>query len=283
MDKKILSDQARGDLTDFARTIREKTLHTIGKLGSGHIGGSLSIVEILALLYGHVMKYDPKNPAAPDRDMLVLSKGHAGPALYATLALKGFFPIDWLDTLNQGGTKLPSHCDRNKTPGIDMTTGSLGQGLSVACGIALGKKLDGLKVKVFCIIGDGESDEGQNWEAAMFAPQYGLDNLIAFTDYNKMQIDGKTDQVMDLRDIEGKWRSFGWYVERCNGHDFSAMNEAIIRSCSQAEGKDAKPSMIILDTIKGKGVQFSEGKFESHHMPVTMEMAEQAITALGGK
>ena len=283
MDEKLLSDQIRGDLAGFAREIRKKTLYTIAKLGVGHIGGALSIVDILALLYGHEMKYDPKNPGTLDRDILVLSKGHAGPALYATLALKGFFPIDWLDTLNHGGTKLPSHCDRNKTPGIDMTTGSLGQGLSAACGFALGRKADGSRVKVFCIIGDGESNEGQNWEAAMFAAQYRLNNLIAFTDYNKMQIDGTTEQIMDLGDIEGKWRSFGWYVERSSGHDFSAMHEAISRSRFQGEKGDGKPSMIILDTVKGKGAVFCEGKLEGHNMPVSMEMAEQAIAALGGK
>ena len=280
MDGKILSDQVQNELVDFAREIRRKTLYTIGKLGVGHIGGALSIADILALLYGMEMKYNPKNPADPDRDILVLSKGHAGPALYATLALKGFFPLAWLDTLNQGGTRLPSHCDRNKTPGIDMTTGSLGQGLSSACGLALGRKTDGSKVRVFCIIGDGESNEGQNWEAAMFAAQYKLSNLIAFTDYNKMQIDGTTEQIMDLSDIEGKWKSFGWFVQRCDGHDFTAMHNAITAAGSQ---NGNKPSMIILDTIKGKGAPFCEGKLESHNMPVTLEMAEQAGAALGGK
>ena len=275
----MLDGKCLNELSGFAREIRKKTLYTIGKRGVGHIGGSLSIADILALLYGHEMKYDPKNPAAVDRDILVLSKGHAGPALYATLALKGFFPLEWLDTLNEGGTRLPSHCDRNKTPGIDMTTGSLGQGLSAACGIALGKKIDGLKVKVFCIIGDGESDEGQNWEAAMFASQFGLGNLIAFTDCNKLQIDGTTQQVMDLKDIEGKWESFGWFVRRCDGHDFGAMHNAISEAYSQA---GSMPSMIILDTIKGKGAPFCEGIMEGHHMTVTMEMAEQAIAALGG-
>ena len=283
LDEKLLSDADRSDLIGFAKEIRQKTIYTIGKLGVGHIGGALSLGDILALLYGHEMKYDPKNPADPSRDILVLSKGHAGPALYATLALKGFFPLSWLDTLNQGGTRLPSHCDRNKTPGIDMTTGSLGQGLSAACGIALGRKVDGSKVKIFCIIGDGESDEGQNWEAAMFAAQYRLGNLIAFTDYNKMQIDGTTEQIMELEDLEAKWKSFGWYAQRCNGHDFDAMHEAISRARTQAEGGNAKPSMIILDTIKGRGAAFCEGKLEGHNMPVTMEMAEQAIAALGGK
>ena len=274
----MLDEKNLNDLAGFAREIRKKTLYTIGKLGVGHIGGALSIADILALLYGHEMKYDPKNPASADRDLLVLSKGHAGPALYATLALKGFFPIEWLDTLNQGGTRLPSHCDRNKTPGIDMTTGSLGQGLSAACGIALGRKMDGSKVKVFCIIGDGESDEGQNWEAAMFAAQNKLSNLIAFTDYNKMQIDGTTKEVMDLDDLEARWKSFGWFVRRSDGHDFAAMHKAI----SEAGSQDGKPSMIILDTIKGKGASFCEGKLEGHNMPVTMEMAEQASAALGG-
>jgi len=275
----MLTPELHSSLKDFAREIRKKTLYTIGKLGVGHIGGALSIADILALLYGKEMHYDPKNPRLESRDLLVLSKGHAGPALYAALAIKGFFPLEWLDTLNQGGTRLPSHCDRNKTPGIDMTTGSLGQGLSAACGLALGRKLDGSKIRVFCIIGDGESDEGQNWEAAMFASQYGLSNLIAFTDYNKMQIDGTTEQIMGLGDIEGKWKSFGWFVQRCDGHDFTAMHAAIAEAQSQA-GTMGKPSMIILDTIKGKGASFCEGKVESHNMPVTLEMAEQAIAEL---
>ena len=274
----MLDAGALKELSGFAKEIRKKTLHTIGTLGVGHIGGALSVADVLALLYGCQMKYDPKNPNAPDRDILVLSKGHAGPALYATLAIKGFFPLDWLDTLNKGGTRLPSHCDRNKTPGIDMTAGSLGQGLSAACGFAVGRKADGSNVKVFCIIGDGESDEGQVWEAAMFAAHSRLSNLIAFTDYNKMQIDGTTDQIMDLGDIESKWKSFGWYVQRCDGHDISAMHEAVCRSRAQ----DSKPSMIILDTIKGKGVSFCEGKVEGHNMPVTLEMVEQAVAALGG-
>ncbi|MCL2374456.1 MAG: transketolase [Treponema sp.] len=274
----MLDEKTLAGVTGFAREIRAKTLYAIARLGVGHIGGALSVADVLALLYDREMKYDPKNPADPNRDIFILSKGHAGPALYATLALKGFFPIEWLDTLNQGGTCLPSHCDRNKTPGIDMTAGSLGQGLSAACGFALGRKFDGSAVKVFCIIGDGESNEGQVWEAAMFASQYRLANLIAFTDYNKMQIDGTTDEVMSLEDIEGKWKSFGWHTLRCDGHDIAAMHEAISLCRAQSE----KPSMIILDTIKGKGASFCEGKVESHNMPVTMEMAEQAVAAMGG-
>jgi transketolase len=268
------------NLKGFAKEIRKKTLGMIGKLGVGHIGGALSVADVLALLYGREMRYDPQNPLWEKRDILVLSKGHAGPALYAALALKGFFPLSWLDTLNQGGTRLPSHCDRNRTPGIDMTTGSLGQGLSAACGIALGRKIDKSGVTIFCIIGDGESDEGQNWEAAMFAAHYGLSNLIAFTDYNKLQIDGSTDEVMSLGDIEGKWKSFGWYVQRCDGHNFTAMHEAVSSAMSKRKAGQDKPSMIILDTIKGKGAAFCENKVESHNMNFTPEAAAEAIAAL---
>ena len=261
---------------DFAKEIRKKTIYTIAKLGVGHIGGALSIVELLALLYEEEMKIDPSNPLWEERDMLVLSKGHAGPALYATLALKGFFPLSELDTLNQGGTNLPSHCDRTKTKGIDMSTGSLGQGLSAACGLALAHKVDKKDNLVFAIIGDGESQEGQNWEAAMFAAQYKLDNLIAFTDYNKMQIDGTTDEVMSLGDIEGKWNTFGWYTQRVDGHDIEAMHQAI----QSAKTQSGKPSMIILDTIKGKGAAFCEGKVANHNMAFDMGVANEAIAQL---
>jgi transketolase len=277
-----VDDKKLDDLLCFAREIRIKTLYAIGKLGVGHIGGALSIAEVLALLYGLEMRYDPQNPRWEGRDLLVLSKGHAGPALYAALAIKGFFPVSWLDTLNQGGTRLPSHCDRNRTPGIDMSTGSLGQGLSAASGLALGRRLDKSAVKVFCIIGDGESNEGQNWEAAMFAAHYDLSNIIAFTDYNKLQIDGTMEQIMNLGDIEGKWESFGWHVERCNGHDIAAMHEAVCCCRTQAEGENAKPSMIILDTVKGKGAAFCEGKVGSHNMNFSLEVANEAIAALGG-
>ncbi|MCL2832515.1 MAG: transketolase [Treponema sp.] len=278
----MLDSKELSVLNDFAREIRKKTLYMIGKLGVGHIGGALSIADILALLYGKEMNYDPKNPKWEDRDLLVLSKGHAGPALYAALAIKGFFPLEWLDTLNQGGTNLPSHCDRNRTPGIDMTTGSLGQGLSAACGLALARRIDGSKVKVFCVIGDGETDEGQNWEAAMFAAHNKISSLIAFTDFNKFQIDGSTESILNLGDIEAKWRSFGWYVARCSGHDIAEMHEAIAGARAQAEKADGRPSMIILDTIKGKGAAFCENKAESHNMNFNLETANEAIAALGG-
>ncbi len=271
----LTSDQST-QLASFAKDIRKHTLFSIGNLGVGHIGGALSIVDLLALLYGKVMQIDPANPTWEERDLLVLSKGHAGPALYATLALKGFFPVEELITLNQGGTNLPSHCDRTKTKGIDMTTGSLGQGLSAACGLAYAMKLDKKKAFVYAIIGDGESQEGQNWEAAMFASHHQIDHLIAFTDYNKMQIDGTTEEVLNLGDIEEKWNSFGWFTQRIDGHDLSAMDMAI----KKAKEQKGKPSMIILDTIKGKGAAFCEGNVANHNMAFDLNTANEAIQAL---
>lgn len=259
-----------------ANEIRIKTLETIGHLGVGHVGGSLSVIEVLTLLYFKEMNIDPTDPKKVGRDLLVLSKGHAGPALYSTLALRGFFPLSWLKTLNKGGTNLPSHCDRTKTPGIDMTTGSLGQGLSAACGMALSCKIDKLENYTYAIIGDGESDEGQNWEAAMFASQYKLNKLIAFTDYNKLQLDGTTESTMDLGDIEGKWRAFGWNVYRCDGHDIAAIESKI--ECAKLS--NYKPNMIILDTVKGKGAAFAENKLTNHNMVVSKEIASEAINEL---
>ncbi len=264
-------------IVEFAKEIRKQTLFTIGNLGVGHIGGALSVVDVLALLYGKVMKIDPANPLWEERDMLVLSKGHAGPALYATLALKGFFPMEELTTLNQGGTNLPSHCDRTRTVGIDMTTGSLAQGFSAACGLAYARQLDAKEGYVYAIIGDGESQEGQVWEAAMFAAHYKLDHLIAFTDYNKMQIDGTTDEIMGLGDIEGKWRSFGWYTQRVDGHDVEALDRAVLA----AQKNSGKPSMIIMDTIKGKGAFFCEGQVGSHSMSFDLAKANEAMARLG--
>jgi transketolase len=272
----MLSHSQLEYLQEFAKEIRKKTIHEIANLGVGHIGGALSIVDILALLYAQEMQVRPEDPQWAGRDLLVLSKGHAGPALYATLSLRGFFPESWLDTLNKGGTNLPSHCDRTKTPGIDMSTGSLGQGLSAACGMAYARRLDENPCYVYAIIGDGESQEGQNWEAAMFAAQYRLDHLIAFTDYNKLQIDGTVDEIMSLGDICSKWEAFGWHVQRVDGHDFHQMHEAI----QQAKRLQGRPSMIILDTIKGKGAAFCEGMVGNHNMKVDMATAVLAISEL---
>ncbi len=270
-----LSQQERAELEARAKDIRILTIDAIGYLGVGHIGGALSVIEVLTVLYFRHLRHDPARPRWYERDRLVLSKGHAGPALYSTLALRGFFPTEWLHTLNQGGTRLPSHCDRNRTPGIDMTTGSLGQGLSAACGIALANRLDGIDCHVYAIIGDGESDEGQVWEAAMFAAKYRLTRLIAFTDKNKLQIDGPTDEVMDLGRLEDKWAAFGWNTARVDGHDVAAIDGAI----SDAKTRGG-PAMIILDTIKGKGAAFCEGAANNHNLAFDYETAKAAIAQL---
>jgi transketolase len=272
-----MSENKYSELEELAREIRKKTIDSIGFLGVGHIGGAMSIVELLTILYFKKMHVDPQNPKMADRDKLVLSKGHGGPALYSILAQKGFFPEEWLRTLNKGGTKLPSHCDMNRTPGIDMTTGSLGQGLSAAIGLALAMRLDGSERNVFAVIGDGESQEGQNWEAAMTASMLKLNKLIAFTDYNKMQIDGYTKNIMSIDDPVEKWSSFGWNTLRIDGHDFEALDKAI----DEARLSGDQPSMIIMDTIKGKGCSFAEGVLTNHNMVFSYEQAKEAIKALG--
>lgn len=268
------------DWTSKCTEIRRLILKTIGTFGSGHIGGSLSIVELLTVLYEKHMNIDPKNPNMTGRDRLIVSKGHSGPAVYAVLCSKGYFGEDWLLTLNQPGTNLPSHCDMNRTPGIDMTTGSLGQGFSCAMGIAKASKLKKDGATIYTIIGDGESQEGQIWEAAMFAAQHKLDNLIAFTDYNKLQLDGKVSEICDVAPLYEKWRAFGWNVLVLDdGHDCEAIDEAIT-SAKSAQ----KPSMIILHTIKGKGISFAEAAGAGNHsMQVTQEMMAAGFVELRGE
>lgn len=263
-------------VAEFARQIRLATLRQFRALGSGHIGGSLSIADLLAVLYGGVMRLDPANPHLEGRDQLVLSKGHAGPALYATLALKGYFPLDALDTLNRNGTILPSHCDRRKTPGIDMTTGSLGQGISSAIGIALAGRLKRDDSYCYLVLGDGECDEGQVWEGALFAAHHKVANLIGFVDKNLKQLDGYTSDVCDLGDLRAKFAEFGWFTREIDGHDHAAIRSAIGEAKAQAE----KPSMIILDTVKGKGVKFVEETGANHHMAMTVEQIDEAVAAL---
>jgi len=264
-------------LIEKSKEIRRYTLESIAHLGVGHIGGSLSIVEVLTVLYYKHMRVDPKNPKLEGRDRLVVSKGHAGPGVYAALASKGYFPVELLFTLNQFGTNLPSHCDMNKTPGIDMTTGSLGQGFSASVGVAIGSKIKKDGAYIYAIIGDGESQEGQIWEAAMLAAHKKLDNLIAFTDFNKMQIDGNVEDINEAGDIVGKWVSFGWHTQRIDGHDMDAIDQAIIK----AKNNPGKPHMIILDTIKGKGAKFAEDAGSAcHNMPVTKDMIKDVIEGL---
>ena len=261
------------DLRVFAEEIRVETIKELAHLGFGHIGGSMSVVETLAVLYGGQMNYDPKNPTLESRDRLVMSKGHAGPALYATLALKGFFPLERLLTLNQGGTSLPSHCDRLKTPGVDMTTGSLGQGISLAIGLAMGAKMRGKDYTTYLILGDGECDEGQVWEGAMFAAHFKLNHLIAFVDLNKQQLDGTTDDVMSMGDMVAKFESFGWLTKKVNGHNVDEIIEAIAAGKAQTE----KPVMIILDTIKGNGCELALQRFPNHHIAFTAEEMAPSI------
>jgi len=261
------------ELREFAATIRLETVRQVGRRGFGHIGGALSVVEALAVLYGGVMRIDPENPGWPGRDKLVMSKGHAGPALYSTLALKGYFPMEWLGTLNQPGTRLPSHCDRNLTPGIDMTTGSLGQGASSACGLALAQKLDGGGARTYLFIGDGECDEGQVWEAALFANQYKLDNLIMFVDWNKRQLDGNTDDVIRLGDIASKFSSFGWGTQTVDGSDVAEILSAV----EAAQSVSGKPSCIVLDTVKGLGVPCVEAIHLNHHLVFEGELLDKAL------
>lgn len=268
------------NLVTLARNIRENIVNCIGSLGVGHIGGCLSIADLLAVLYGKHMNYDPKNPKMEGRDRLVCSKGHAGPGIYAVLAEVGFFPKEVLETLNQGGTTLPSHCDMNKTPGVDMTAGSLGQGFSCAIGIALGSRLRKDGANIYAIIGDGESQEGQIWEAAMYASQAKLDNLIAFTDYNKMQLDNYTKEINDLDPLDKKWESFGWKVWVIDGNDIDAIDNAII----EAKAYVGKPKMIIMNTVKGKGVSYVESALVgSHSMSITPELRAQGIKEIRGE
>ena len=270
----------RENMDRFASELRYVITDMICRSGSGHIGGALSLVEIMMTLYDRSMNIDPANPKWEDRDRLVLSKGHAAPVLYATLAYRDFFPKSWLATLNADGTKLPSHADGRTVPGIDMTTGSLGQGLSAACGMALAAKKDGKKHHVFCIIGDGESNEGQNWEAALFASHWKLDNLIAITDYNKLQIDGTTTEVLNLEPLTDKWAAFGWNVLEMNGHDW----DDIYHKIEQAKAlNNGKPVMLIAHTIKAKGCTILENQVGSHNIKVPDRKShDQHLAAIVG-
>lgn len=257
----------------FAARIRLETVKQVGKRGFGHLGGALSVVDALAVLYGGVMNIDPKNPDWTERDKLVMSKGHAGPAVYSALALKGYFPMDWLETLNQPGTRLPSHCDRKLTPGIDMTTGSLGQGVSTAIGLALAQKMDGKDSRTYLFVGDGECNEGQVWEGALFANQQKLDNLTLFVDYNHKQLDGSTEEVLDMGDIAAKFTAFGWHVQSIDGNDVEAISKAI----KTVQSVKDKPSCIVLNTVKGAGVPCVELIELNHHIVLDGELLETAI------
>lgn len=255
------------DLERFSQEIRYYLLKELYHMGFGHYGGSLSIVETLAVLYGKHLKASPETQQLEDRDYFVLSKGHGGPALYATLFLKGYFPEDWLYTLNDNGTRLPSHPDRNLTPGVDMTTGSLGQGISSATGIALGNKIAKRDNYTYCIVGDGELNEGQCWEAIQFAAHRQLNKFILFIDDNKKQLDGYTKDISEPFDFVEKLRSFGFATQRVDGASVSEIDQAV----NQAKKVVGQPSCIVLNTIKGQGVSYIESLMDNHHLRPTEE------------
>ena len=271
-----MNDQDINFLKEKSKEVRKLLLGSIHSVGKGHYGGSLSIVDILVLLYNKEMNIDVNNPKKQDRDRLVLSKGHAGPALYSVLADKGYISKEDLLTLNKENTLLPSHCDMNKTNGIDMTTGSLGQGISCAVGMAKASKIKNDNCYIYCIVGDGECNEGQVWEAAIAASSFKLNNLILFVDYNKMQLDGDLVDIIDMGDMSKKWESFGFFVKDVDGHNFDEIHNAIVESKNQD-----KPTAIILNTIKGKGVSVIESAgYKSHSMGLTNEQLEEAIKEL---
>lgn len=260
-------------LMKIAEEIRLGILEGTYNAGSGHPGGSLSCADVMAYLYFSELNVDPANPKWEDRDRFVLSKGHAAPALYAALSLRGFFPREDIKTLRQIDSHLQGHPDMNKTPGVDISTGSLGIGVSNACGMAIAAKLQNKDYRVYAITGDGELQEGQIWESAMFASHYKLDNLIVFSDLNGLQIDGKTSDVMSVEPIDKRFEAFGWNVARINGHDFDAI-EAAVEAAKQVKGK---PSVIICDTVKGKGVSFMEDKAGWHGVAPKKDEYEAAV------
>ncbi|MCC3864298.1 transketolase [Terrisporobacter petrolearius] len=265
-------------LNEITNVIRKDIVSMICKSKSGHPGGSLSAVEILTALYFDQMNIDPTNPKMEDRDRFVLSKGHAAPALYATLAERGYFEKEELNNLRKLGSMLQGHPDMKKIPGVEMSTGSLGQGFSVACGMAMAAKLDNAPWNVYALLGDGEVQEGIIWEAAMSAAHYKLDNMIAFLDYNGLQIDGEVESVMGINPIEDKFRTFGWNVITIDGHDF----DQIFAALDMAKDTVDKPTMIIAKTVKGKGVSFMENQASWHGSAPSEEQLEQALSELGG-
>ena len=264
------------ELSVIANKIRKNALTAVYSAKSGHPGGSLSIADVLALLYFEIMNIDPKNPKNPDRDRFVLSKGHAAPALYSALALRGYFPVEDIPTFRHTGSYLQGHPDMNKVPGVDMSTGSLGQGVSAAGGIALSAKLDNKNYRVYTILGDGELEEGQVWEQAMFAAHYKLDNLTAFIDFNGLQIDGDVTKVMNPTPIDKKFEAFGWNVIVCSAHDFDELERAI----ENAKNTKGKPTAIVMKSVKGKNVSFMENNAVWHGSVPNEEQYNQAIGEL---
>lgn len=273
-------DQAtKKNLELMAYKIRKLALTGIYRANSGHPGGSLSIAEIMSILYFDVMNVDPKAPKCPDRDRFVMSKGHCAPALYATLAYKGFFPEKDVETLRKTDSYLQGHPDMKNIPGVDMSTGSLGQGICAANGMALAAKLDGKDYRVYTVLGDGELEEGQVWEAAMFAAHYKLDNLTAFVDLNLLQIDGDVREVMNPTPVDKKFEAFGWNVILTDAHDVEKLRNAV----EEAKNTKGKPTVIIAKSVKGKGVSYMENNAAWHGAAPGSEEFEQAMRELDAK
>ena len=264
------------EIQNIANKMRLDVIEMTTAAGSGHPGGSLSAADAVAALYFRIMNIDPADPYKDDRDRFVLSKGHAAPILYAALAERGYFPTDELKTLRKIGTRLQGHPAYHDVPGVEVTTGSLGQGLSMACGMALAGKMDGKDYRVYCMLGDGELQEGQNWEAAMFARAYGLSNLTALVDRNRLQISGNTEEVMGLDPLPEKFKAFGWNVEIIDGHNI----RMIIDACGKAARSKKNPTVIILNTVKGKGVSFMENNVGFHGKACNPEEYAKAVAEL---
>ena len=274
-----MTESRTKELQKIAYKIRRDAIDAVYSAASGHPGGSLSIAEILAYLYFEEMNIDPKNPQKPDRDRFVLSKGHAAPGLYAALAERGYFPVEELKTLRQIDSVLQGHPDMKHIPGVDMSTGSLGLGISAACGMALAAKQMKQDWRVWTIVGDGESEEGQVWEAAMFAAHYKLDNLCAFVDWNGLQIDGAVKDVMNPTPLDEKFKAFGWHVIMIDAHDLAAIDAAV----KEAKATKGQPTAIIAKSVKGKGVSYMENAVNWHGAAPKQEQYEQAIKELDAK
>ena len=262
----------------MAITIREDIIRMLEHAGSGHSAGPLGLADIFTALYFNIMKHDPKNPAWPERDLMILSNGHTVPVRYATMARAGYFPVEELMTLRRLGSRLQGHPERTKLPGMENTSGPLGSGLSQAAGMAyVMKNIDTQPHRwVYTVMGDGELNEGNIWEAAMFAGKYKLHNLIGIIDRNNIQIDGNTEDVMPLEDLKGKWESFGWHVQEIDGNNI----ESVIDACSMARAIIEKPSVIIAHTVPGKGVPFMEYDYHWHGAPPNSEQAKEALKKL---
>lgn len=272
----MLTDQQIRELQDTARHLRVEVLKMLHTSQSGHTGGSLSAIDVMTVLYFQRMRHDPSNPAWEERDRFVLSKGHAAPALYACLAGCDYFPKDDLKTLRRLGSHLQGHPDMNKTPGVEVCTGSLGQGISQAVGLAMAARLAGRSSRVYTLLGDGEMQEGQVWEAAMSAAHYGLGNLCAIVDQNGLQIDGEVEKVMNVGPLGPKFLAFNWHVLEVDGHDI----QAIARAFDEAEAVSDRPTAIIARTVKGKGVPFFEHKASYHGVAPSDDELERALEAL---